>query len=129
MTWKRGPRWAPHVLSRRFWRKVEKTETCWLWIGPVFSRPDRAAYGSFFDGQRNRLAHRVSWELLHGPVPTGMVVRHSCSRRLCVNPEHLSVGTHEDNTADRVEAIRNGRIALPVERTQVELWPGSDSIL
>jgi hypothetical protein len=42
-------------------------------------------------------AHRVSWELLNGPVPTGLVVDHICSNRACVAPDHLRVITQQEN--------------------------------
>lgn len=94
--------WARHVLESRFWAKVDKTPgqgpagDCWTFTATKF----RSGYGSFFDGQKNRLAHRVAYELQFGPIPWGALVRHRCHVQLCVR--HLELGTHEQNVADQV---------------------------
>ena len=94
------------TLAARVWAKVEKTPGCWLWTG------GRAVTGYGLIGvgsaatQRNRFAHRVVWELVNGPVPEGMYVRHTCNTRHCVNPDHLAVGTHAENMADMVASGR-----------------------
>lgn len=62
------------------------------------------------------LAHRLSYQIFKGVIPAGMIVRHTCDRRACVNPDHLVLGTHGDNTQDKVE---RGRV-LRGKRT----WPG-----
>src|SRR5260221_10383991 len=83
----------------RFWAKVEKTPTCWLWRGYV--RPD--GYGDF--GQStipgdNEYAHRYSYRLAHGAIPDGLLVLHHFDVRNCVNPKHLYAGTAKQNTGD-----------------------------
>ena len=60
---------------------------------------------------RKVLAHRVSWELANGPIPENMCILHSCDTPLCVNPEHLFLGTLADNMADKERKGRHGRDA------------------
>lgn len=62
-------------------------------------------------GSRQQMprAHRVAYELAHGPIPEGLVVRHRCDQPGCINPTHLEVGTITDNNRDRA---RRGRSAV-----------------
>lgn len=98
----------------RFWRRVDKSGNCWLWTG---SRT-QAGYGRFQTGGKGgpyHLAHRFSCELVHGPIPEGAVVMHTCDNPSCVNPAHLALGTHKDNTADMIAKGRR-RVVAPVGR-------------
>lgn len=80
--------------SGRFWAKVNKTETCWLWTGS--RKPE--GYGEFgIGGRRKTLAHRYSYELAKGPIPAGLVIDHLCRVRACVNPAHLEAVTQQTN--------------------------------
>lgn len=82
----------------RFWAKVEKTDTCWNWTDA--KSPD--GYGRIFvQRSKPQLAHRFSYELVNGPVPTGMQVDHTCHNRACVNPAHLRVVTRKQNMENR----------------------------
>jgi len=95
----------------RFMSKVEKTNTCWIFKGPR----NGSGYGSFLvtrnRGQkRTEMAHRVSWELFYGVISSKLCVLHRCDNRICVNPEHLFLGTHKDNTQD---CIAKGRFVNP----------------
>lgn len=89
----------PRPIEERFWEKVKKTSSCWLWKGCHL----KAGYGSIKIGRPSRemvLAHRLSWQLHFGPVPNGKWVLHSCDCPSCVNPKHLWLGTHLDNMSD-----------------------------
>jgi hypothetical protein len=75
-----------------------------LWTGALIG----AGYGGIgITGRSMAQAHRVSWELHHGPIPAGMWVLHHCDVRTCVNPAHLFLGNQADNMKD---AAIKGRI-------------------
>lgn len=65
---------------------------CWIWMGAISGK-----YGAT---PAQILAHRFSYELYKGAIPPGLFVLHRCDNRLCVNPNHLYVGTHKDNVID-----------------------------
>jgi hypothetical protein len=90
------PRAQKMTIRERFWSKVEKTETCWIWKGSKIS----AGYGMFHFRGQNRRAHRFSYEMTYGPIPDGLSVLHKCDVPLCVRPDHLFLGTQEDNMQD-----------------------------
>lgn len=77
----------------RFWQKVNRTESCWIWAGAVLEN----GYGYAWDGTRARLAHRFSYELTTGAIPEGLVIDHLCRVRACVNPAHLEPVTQSEN--------------------------------
>lgn len=97
----------------RFWAKVDikKENECWLWTASVNSK----GYGSFaIEKKKTALAHKVSWALAYndGVLSSPKYhVMHSCDVRRCVNPNHLSLGTPNDNVRD---AIKKGRAVNPI---------------
>jgi hypothetical protein len=99
---------------KRFWDKVDKTETCWLWT----AWKNNNGYGALMvrhpgGGFLNNLAHRISWELEYGPIPKGLCVLHTCDTPSCVRPDHLFLGTRGDNARDKVAKgrARGGRLS------------------
>lgn len=107
------PRWPQMTEQERFLAKVEKTEACWIWKGGL--KPN--GYGWFSrttNGKWNtRYAHRVAFELFKGSVTDGLYVCHRCDNRWCVNPDHLWLGTHQENQADMG---RKGRTFSPARK-------------
>lgn len=81
------------TTAERFWAKVDKTSTCWLWTG------HRAEYGhaTFKLDGRNTSAYRYAWEQLRGPIPDSLVLDHICRIPWCVNPDHLEPVTNGEN--------------------------------
>lgn len=86
----------------RFLSKINKTDTCWLWTATKNHR----GYGQFVYGKSAIQAHRFSYMIFCGPIPDGIFVCHACDVRECVNPEHLWLGTAQENTQD---SMRKGR--------------------
>ena len=91
-----------------FWRKVKKTNGCWLWTG----RTNRKGYGVINLNKKPLYVHRLMWEIRNGNIPDGMLVCHRCDNPRCVNPDHLFVGTIRDNNRDRDNKGRSARGAI-----------------
>jgi hypothetical protein len=100
------------TIAPRFWSKVVKRDGpdgCWEWTGCRFPN----GYGQLRVAGKSVGAHRLSWEMHHGPIPSGAQVLHRCDNKPCIRPDHLFLGSHTDNMADMVAKGR-GRPGLTV---------------
>ena len=110
------------ACAARFWKHVEKRDDgCWVWTGPVRDDNGTAVWHFNHAGERYRIpSHRASL-MIHGvPLDADDVAFHkeTCRNVLCVNPEHLKIGDHEDNVRARglagntAKGVENGRAKL-----------------
>lgn len=93
------------LYIREFRSRIEVRGECHEWTG----RRSPAGYGNFHILGGSYGAHRFSWMIANGPIPAGLVICHACDNPPCVRPEHLWLGTLEDNTAD---CMAKGRFRL-----------------
>jgi len=110
------------ALPERFdakW-KLDEPTGCWLWIGAKVRRTDNY-YQPIIGTWRSRTenAHRIAWMLYHGDIPDGLHVLHHCDNPICVNPNHLFLGTHQDNMDDMVLKKRNHKKLTAEEVTAI----------
>src|ERR1700743_3097884 len=113
-------------VGYRFWKRVDKTGTCWLWKGV----PRADGYGRLRVDGKQWTAHRYSYFLHNGPIAEQLCVCHSCDTPLCVNPDHLWLGDNITNTVDMIIkkrhafGTRNGRAKLTESQVQTirRMW-------
>lgn len=85
----------PTTIPVYLWKKVTRTNSCWIWRGYVENGYGRLTYG------KTVRAHRFFYEVLRGGIPVGMDIDHLCTDRACVNPAHMEVVTRGENSRRR----------------------------
>lgn len=88
----------------------EPNSGCWLWMGAANQQEGRAFVSI---NHKSTNAARVSYQIYKGEIPDGGFVLHSCDNALCVNPDHLRVGTQSDNVSDMHRRGRRRGIHRP----------------
>lgn len=94
-------------IEDRYWANVNKVEgDCWIWTG---AKRNYKGYGTIAlpgRGNGSITTHRFAWKLAFGDIPEGLHVLHKCDNPSCVNPEHLFLGTNNDNVQDKCKKGR-----------------------
>ena len=93
-------------LIERFEKHITKTDNCWLWKGAKKGQN----YGSFSINGKDYRAHRIAYKLYINDYDQSLNVLHSCDHTLCVNPDHLFLGTHQENMNDKVNKNRQAKM-------------------
>lgn len=83
-----------------FWRKVRKTDYCWIWQGAVNGK----GYGCYVVRGKSELVHRLAYESFVAPIPDDYTIDHECRVRNCVNPDHLEPVTNAENNRRKFTA-------------------------
>lgn len=104
------------TVHERFWRRVTKTETCWIWNGSK----DSEGYGSIRFNGKNHPVHRVSYTWSKGDIPNGLAIDHICHNTSCVNPAHLRLATIKQNREHVLGAQSTSRSGI-----RGAIWSGS----
>lgn len=108
------------TVQQRFWSKVDKSGSCWVWIAGRNWRD----YGVFYYDGRDHMAHRISYQMSQGVIPAGMQIDHICHTPRCVNPNHLRLATHKQQRENLAGAMRNSKSGVlgVVWLPQIKKW-------
>lgn len=99
-----------------FYSVPEPNTGCWLWLSGSRG-PKNHQYGTLTLNKKTISAHRVSYVEYKGPIEKGLSVMHKCDTTLCINPDHLILGTHTENMHDMIKKNRN---PLAVKKTHCQ---------
>lgn len=83
-------------FTQRFWGRVKKTDSCWLWMGPLSNHGYGSVQSCHFRGHNS--PHRIAYVMLRGNIPPRLQIDHLCKIRNCVNPAHMELVTGKVNT-------------------------------
>jgi hypothetical protein len=90
-------------IESRLQKHIKKLDGCWVFTGSL----DKDGYGVFNYGRGKQVrAHRMSYEFYISQIPKGYLVCHKCDNPSCINPSHLFLGSHKDNTQDMIKKDR-----------------------
>lgn len=94
------------MKEHKFWANIDVVDQCWLWKGYV----GKSGYG-YLRGPDSEMwfAHRLSYHLIQGPIPSGYYICHKCDNKTCINPKHLFLGTPQDNIDDMWKKNRQAK--------------------
>lgn len=111
-------------IEAKFWGNVRigARHECWPWTAARHPR----GYGHLWIRRRAVNAHRISWVLSHGEIPDGLSVLHHCDNPPCVNPNHLFLGTQQDNVKDMVEKGRWRNVITEANKAKTQCIWGHD---
>lgn len=109
--------WSTNKRSdqvQRFYKHIQLPEGDGCWEFDIVGKETGYGYLAWWvKGVKKYLrAHRISWAVFYGPIPKGMHVLHRCDNKPCVRPDHLFLGTNEDNAIDA--AIKRGKPYIKV---------------
>ncbi len=103
VSWDNVTRMSPEKRIAKFLQRVRvDSNGCWIWTG----MKSKTGYGQVKRDGKFIFAHRYSYQIHKGDLG-GLFVLHKCDIRLCVNPEHLSLGTQKDNQQDMKRKMRH----------------------
>lgn len=105
-------------FTTRFWANVNKTESCWLWMGKL----QKGGYGRATLNGKQMSAHRIAYEMSGAVIPDGMDIDHICRNRACVRPDHLRTATRKENNENISGAYKNSKSGVRGVNKRGERW-------
>lgn len=102
----------------RFWEKIDKTGDCWIWTAAKTNK----GYGKLTIRRRTWIAHRFAFTITHGMIPSSAHVLHRCDNPPCCNPDHLFLGSNDDNIRDRIAKWRGRKLSKGQEAQAAQLY-------